>query len=401
MKILCTAQMGAATIMGQAMRVIAIAKTLQRRGHDVRFIAAGKLIPVIRNFGLDVLEADNMPDIQHTGTLQDLKAEPSEATLTQMKELLEKMVELERTMAKKVCPDLIVSGTVSGATVARSLGIPSALVFLQPHGQKTVQMVSKVINRQGAAEKQTGTSLQSMLGAADLIIMEGMPELGGDLAMDFFGAGLGEIKEKIRFCGPLLVESPDQLPDRFLLKQKHLGNGERNLAYITIGGGSPLIGEQFLATVLKALQLTPDITGVVATGLAISPNTIKAYRPPVNAMVKGFVPGTELIKASDVTVFHGGSSTLMSCIACGSPAVVIPSMGEQEDNAAVMARFQAGIVLEKASLTPDKLAEAMRTVIRSESYRTGAQALKRLGDAYGGAEEAANWVEQLAGGVQR
>lgn len=64
-------------------------------------------------------------------------------------------------------------------------------------------------------------------------------------------------------------------------------------------------------------------------------------------LIRGFVPGTELIKASDITVFHGGSSTLMTCIACGKPAVVVPSMAEQEDNGAVLAQNGAGIVLDK------------------------------------------------------
>ncbi len=41
MKVLCTAQMGTGNVIGQTMRVAAIAKTLQRRGHDIKFIAEG------------------------------------------------------------------------------------------------------------------------------------------------------------------------------------------------------------------------------------------------------------------------------------------------------------------------------------------------------------------------
>lgn len=158
-----------------------------------------------------------------------------------------------------------------------------------------------------------------------------------------------------------------------------------------------LIGERFLQLVLEALRLVPEVTGVIATGIAISPQAIHSFAPPANAVILGFAPGTELIKASDVTIFHGGSSTLMTCIACGTPAVVIPSMGEQEDNGAVLAEHGAGIVLDKASLTPAILAEAIQQVLGSAGYRQCAQRLKELGQQYGGAQTAADWIEKSVG----
>jgi UDP-N-acetylglucosamine:LPS N-acetylglucosamine transferase len=110
---------------------------------------------------------------------------------------------------------------------------------------------------------------------------------------------------------------------------------------------------------------------------------------------------TQKYSASDVTVFHGGSSTLMTCIACGTPAVVVPSIGEQEDNGNVLAQFGAGIVLDKETLTPAIMAEAMQKIISDSNYRTGAQRLKVLGERYGGADAAADWAEQLVRGNRK
>ncbi|HEY3424808.1 MAG TPA: hypothetical protein VGL27_08440, partial [Negativicutes bacterium] len=50
--------------MGQTMRVVAIAKELQRRGHEVKFLAGDKMIAVIQGYGLEVIEVD-MPQMDY------------------------------------------------------------------------------------------------------------------------------------------------------------------------------------------------------------------------------------------------------------------------------------------------------------------------------------------------
>lgn len=382
--------------MGQTMRVVAIAKALQRRGHDVRFIAAGKLIDVVRNLGINVLEVSDMPQVETFAEPQAAASMPMEERMAMMQAFMAKMVQVETEAAKSEQPNLIVSGTISGPLAARQLSIPSIMVFLQPHGEKTLNMFkSRTADHDEQQIKKIMDKMLGMLETADILILEGMPEISGGITLERFEETLKSIKEKIRFTGPLLSEYPDHLPDRRQLKQIHVGDANKPMAYITIGGGSPLIGEQFLKIVLDALRVVPEVMGVISTGIAISPETIKKYAPPSNAIIRGFVPGTEMIKASDVTVFHGGSSTLMTCIACGTPAVVVPSMGEQEDNGNVLCQFGAGIVLDKQTLTPGILAEALQKIIGSDNYRIGARHLKELGEKYGGAEAAADWAEEL------
>ena len=306
---------------------------------------------------------------------------------------MDKISEIENEIASKEQPNLILSGTLTGSKVAQHLGILSMVVFLQPHGDKTFKMFTN--RMQGQESKNIINGLLGVLEAADVIILEGMPEISGGIKFEEFGQSFIGIKEKIRFTGPLLTDYPDDLPERQELKKNHIGDAYKPMVYITIGGGSPLIGEQFLEIVLDALRLLPEVIGVIATGIATQPEFILKYDPPSNAIIKGYVPGTEMIKASDVTVFHGGSSTLMTCIACGTPAIVVPSIGEQEDNGAVLSQYSAGIVLDKQTLTPDTLAKAIQNIINNPSYRTGAERLKLLGEKYGGAKAAADWAEKL------
>ncbi|WP_378954516.1 glycosyltransferase [Pelosinus sp. sgz500959] len=399
MKVLCTAQMGTGTIMGQTMRVIAIAKALQRRGHDIQFIAAGKLVSIIKDFGIHVIEVEDMPEVEVYNDEQRRLNMPKEEMTTKMKEVMNAIAKIEIEIGKREQPNLILSGTLSGSRTAQQLGIPSMMVFLQPHGEKTFQMLADRL--QGNGQEESEKIIDGMIDVfkmADIIILEGMPEISGGITFEDFGQKFMGIKEKIRFTGPLLIEYPDQLPEKEDLKQMHMGDRNKLMVYITIGGGSSLIGEQFLKIVLDALRLIPEVTGIIATGMVIQPEVILQYDPPNNAMIKGYVPGTEMIKASDVTVFHGGSSTLMTCIACGTPAVVVPSIGEQEDNGAVLSEYGAGIVLNKATLTADILVKAIQNIINNPSYRRGAEHLKSLGEKYGGSKVAADWAETLMEG---
>lgn len=384
MKVLCTAQMGTGNVFGQTMRAVAVAKALLGRGHEVKFIAAGTLLPVIKNFGFDVWEAARMPSA------------PPDEIIPRLPAMLQEIRQIEREAALTERPHLIISGTLTGTAVARELGIPSIMTFLQPHGDKTLQAFKTLAQRydDGLVMKTLLAMLVDAFEAANLIVLEGMPEISGGIAFETFGDALVKSKEKFRFAGPLLVEYPDQLPEREALKQAHTGEAQQKMAYITIGG-SAMIGERFLETVLNALRLLPEVTGVIAAGVEFSPEAINQFEPPANASIRGFVPGTELIKASDVTIFHGGSSTLMTCIACGTPAVVVPSMGEQEDNGAVLAQFGAGIVLDKKTLTPSRLVEVIQKVLHDNAYRQNAQQLKTIGEKYGGASAVADWAEAL------
>lgn len=376
------------------MRVVAIAKALQRRGHNVQYLAGDALIPILRDFNFEIIEVTDMPQISYPwGKNGEPKALDSE-TMAKMQEVMMKVAQIEARVVERVRPDVVLSGTGTGAMAAGIIGIPSAMVSLQPHGPKTMAMFSGRMNdRPELLEK-----MKAMMNAVDIFFLEGMPELSGGVGLESFGEYTVSLKEKLHFTGPLLVDNPDRLPSREELKLRHAGGMTKPVVYFTIGGGSTLIGEDFLAVVLAALRRMSDIVGVVATGIAISPEEIEKRNPPANALIRGFVPGTELIRASDVTVFHGGSSTLMTCIACGTPAVVVPSMGEQEDNGAVLAEQGAGIVLDKATLTAEKLTEAVRQILQNPEYREKAMILKSIGEKYGGAEAAASLVEKLVGG---
>ncbi len=414
MKVLCASQMGSSTALGQPMRAIAIAKALQRRGNRVKFLASGKLAAVVRNHGLEVIPLPELPEIDFQfGGGPDRDERRQEERLAQFKQSIAATTEAEQAALAVERPDVLLCGSPLSIHTAKKAGIPCVLAILQPHGQKTLRFFKE---KMAAGQSQTGrylsdlmraldpkladagpAGLQTLLGEGlDLIFIEGMPEIGGAIDLGATEAEwFAKMKDKVRFTGPLLAEDPRDLPEQAELKQRHGGDPAKPLVYVTIGGGTSLIGEEFLHLVLETFRRLPEINGVIATGLALPPEELAKYRPPANLSIRGFVPGTELIKASDLTVFHGGSSTLMTCIACGRPALIIPSMAEQEDNGMVLAQHGAGIVLDKKELTQEILEEAIRKVLGEPGYREKALQLKALGEKYGGPDRAAALVEEL------
>jgi predicted glycosyltransferase len=333
-----------------------------------------------------------MPQHDYPLSSQMDDPEQREQLMAVRRQVMDKIREIETRAVYREKPDLLLCGTVTGPEIGQRFGIPSVLTFLQPHGPKTLAMFTRFMD-----DMEQGGLIDS-LTAADLILLEGMPEIDGGTSLEIMASNMAGLQDKIHFTGPLLNEYPDELPDREILKEIHCGTRDKTLVYVTIGGGSQLIGEQFIQLVLESFKMLPRYIGVVATGVLLSPDRIKTFDMPVNTIVRGFVPGTELIKASDVTVFHGGSSTLMTCLACGTPAIVVPSMGEQEDNGAVLVQHGAGIMLAKDSLTAQSLAKAIQRIVDNSGFRHEANQLKALGEKYGGAQAAATLAEKVAAG---
>lgn len=412
MKILCTSQIGSTTALGQTMRVTAIAKALQQRGAQVKFLAGGKLIPVIQSHGIEIIPLPSMPEIElfpNEGQWDDQDYQREMGA--KIGSCLELSLQREKEVIMDESPDLMLCGSPLSILSAREARIPASLTMLQPHGKKTLEYLLKKMKERTTLRNMIDASLSrgdfeksfsEGMETVPLIFLEGMPEISGDIDFnqisgDFpeLGERIQKIKSKIRFTGPLISESLEKLPNQKELKIRHSGNQDQPLVYVTIGGGTSLIGEEFLSLAVETFRSLPKVKAVISTGLAVSAERMGNYCPPENVAIHQFVPGLELIMASNVTVFHGGSSTLMNCIACGKPGVVVPSMAEQEDNGRVLSQNGAGILLDKRGLTPEILATAIQKTLEDDSFGRQAEKLRMIGEKYGGAEGAAAILEQF------
>jgi MGT family glycosyltransferase len=123
---------------------------------------------------------------------------------------------------------------------------------------------------------------------------------------------------------------------------------------------------------------------------------------PRNFRHAAYVPGLLMAERCDLVVFHGGHSSVMTCLKAGTPAVVIPTISERESNARRLAALGAGeVVMPIAAADGEKHIDVaefgakVSRVLREPSYRKSAQRVAGQMRQYGGAQAAAVRIEEF------
>jgi len=107
-----------------------------------------------------------------------------------------------------------------------------------------------------------------------------------------------------------------------------------------------------------------------------------------------------------LTVYHGGHSSVMPSLAAGTPSVIIPTITERESNARRFVALGAGAIVmpvEEANgekqIDVAEFSATVRRVLGEPGYCAAARRVAESMRAFGGAEEAANRIEGLAAGA--
>jgi UDP:flavonoid glycosyltransferase YjiC (YdhE family) len=85
-------------------------------------------------------------------------------------------------------------------------------------------------------------------------------------------------------------------------------------------------------------------------------------------------PHNELLREAAVMVTHCGHGTVIRSLAMGVPLVCMPMGRDQNDNAARVVFRGAGVRLAPTA-APEKIRDAVRTVIGTPAFRERAMAL--------------------------
>ena len=143
----------------------------------------------------------------------------------------------------------------------------------------------------------------------ELYVVPSIPELEPDIqGKDTF------------YVGPLLKN--ERQNEEFVLNQ----NKRKNI-YVTIGAGA--VGHsQFFNLINKALGKTEY--NIIVSCLGKYKNKPNEDSP--NIHYYNWVLGRQVIRQSDLVIFHGGYGTMMETIEAGIPSLVVPFHSEQESN---------------------------------------------------------------------
>lgn len=94
---------------------------------------------------------------------------------------------------------------------------------------------------------------------------------------------------------------------------------------------------------------------------------------PQSIFVTTYAPFSQLLPRAAAFVHHGGMGTLSQCFAAGIPQLIVPMAYDQPDNAALVRRLGAGLMLDHDQFTPERALPLLRRCLEDESIRHGAR----------------------------
>lgn len=127
--------------------------------------------------------------------------------------------------------------------------------------------------------------------------------------------------------------------------------------------------------------------------------------PRARSRAVRYVPSVshaQIMPRLTAVVTHGGWGTIGRALRFGVPQVNVPMIMDQPLNSQRAAKLGVGLNLPIARLTPQKLADALTRVLAPQNtYRATSLQYARHMPAYGGADEGARLLTQLAAGSLR
>ena len=138
----------------------------------------------------------------------------------------------------------------------------------------------------------------------------------------------------------------------------------------------------------RALLLTQDRRGVPA-------------HVPAGTFVASYVPYSRVLPRVRAFVHHGGIGTTAQGLRAGVPALVVPRAHDQFNNGLRVTALQAGRMVRRSQLTPDRLVRELGALLHDPALLAGTRALAAALRDEDGAAGAAQRVSAVASRMSR
>ncbi|HET9258068.1 MAG TPA: nucleotide disphospho-sugar-binding domain-containing protein [Pseudonocardiaceae bacterium] len=199
-----------------------------------------------------------------------------------------------------------------------------------------------------------------------------------------------DLPPQVHFIGALLLGRPAE----FVMPSwwDELVLARRPVILVTQGTVATAPTELVAPTISGLLD---DDVLVVAVGVR-DPDALGLVSLAPNVRVERYIPFTPLMPFVDVYVTNGGFGGVQYALANGVPIVVAGTTEDKPEIGNRVAYAGAGINLRTSSPTPQRVADAVRTLLRDPRYRAGAEAIQAELSRHNAPVEAAELLERLA-----
>jgi UDP:flavonoid glycosyltransferase YjiC (YdhE family) len=147
---------------------------------------------------------------------------------------------------------------------------------------------------------------------------------------------------------------------------------DQPVAYFTLGTVKNTESADF-SVALAALAAFDGVV-IATTGRPLDPATLGSA--PANVLFAEFVPQAAVLERADLLVSHCGSGTMLGGLVHGVPQVALPRGTDQPQNAALLERAGAGVVVQPENFAVDTIRAAIEQVIREPSVRAAAERVR-------------------------
>jgi UDP:flavonoid glycosyltransferase YjiC (YdhE family) len=333
-----------------------------RSGHDVRVATGPDLVGPLGALGLDVYSIG--PSWETAWAAHDEVWSAPDVPEAQKKKMVDGAVALFGTPAIARLNDLMLMVTdwrpevvvhevleQAGSLLAARLGIPGVTHGIGPMFPFYAQFIDALGLAIGEPERWAQLSTEQALDLCP-------PSLQPDGPRPWPAAGA------VRPSAGEHGELPPQVTEALA--------SAGPVAYFTLGTVKNADPRDF-RTGLQALE-EYDGTVIATTGRPLSSDTLG--RLPSNVVVAAFAPQSALLERADLLVSHSGSGTMLGGLVHGVPQVALPRGTDQPENAALLVRAGAGLLVAPEDYAVESIAAAVAQVTRNPSFRDAAERVR-------------------------
>jgi UDP:flavonoid glycosyltransferase YjiC (YdhE family) len=369
--------------------LVPTARALQQAGHEVAFATARSFLGPVGASGFQAFAAGVGFETLEDELQFHMKTLPRMDVPEDLERVLELFVgRLARPMSEDLVPlcqdwrpDLLISESAefAGPLVAERLGIPYATVQVGGAGfagaDGRVALARHLDTLRAAHGLPPDPGLKALFRYLHLSFMpaayfgEALPPSTHYLKLEVFDQSGGE-----------------RLPAWMA------SLGDRPVLYATLGTVfNKLIGH--LRTITEALRDEP-VDLIVTVGRDMDPARLGPQ--PSNVYVERYIPQSLVLPRCELAILHGGYNSVMSALHVGVPVLIVPLAADQPANAQACERLGVGRRVNPDMLTPERLREQVREMMRDGAYRERARHFQAAAQALPGMAEGVAMLERLS-----